>query len=50
MHGERKLNPALVALAAAGFAFAVVAPLWAFYNVTVQPQPKVEASQTVSTH
>ena len=39
MQGERKLNPGLAVLAAAGFAFAVVAPVWAFFNVTVPFPP-----------
>jgi hypothetical protein len=49
MHGERKLNPAPVALAAAAFAFAVVAPVWAFFNVTVPFPPMLADDHGVTT-
>ncbi len=49
MDGERKLNPGIVILAAAGFVVAVVAPAWAFFHVTVPFPPMLADDQGVTT-
>ena len=49
MLGERNVNPGFVILAAAGFAVAVVAPAWAFFNVTVPFPPMLADDHGVTT-
>jgi hypothetical protein len=49
MDGEQKLNPRIVVLAAAGFMVAVVAPAWAFFNVTVPFPPMLGDDHGVTT-
>ena len=49
MDEQKKLNPGIVMLAAAGFVAAVIGPAWAFFNVTVPFPPMLADDQGVTT-
>ncbi|MEX2015861.1 MAG: Ig-like domain-containing protein [Candidatus Hydrogenedentales bacterium] len=49
MIGEPKVKPGFVIVAAVGFTVAVVAPVWAFFNVTVPFPPMLADDQGVTT-
>jgi hypothetical protein len=49
MVGERKMSPRFVILAAVGLAIAVIAPIWAFFNVTVPFPPMLADDHGVTT-
>ncbi|MEX2139233.1 MAG: Ig-like domain-containing protein [Pirellulales bacterium] len=49
MSGERQVKPGVVAIAALAFAAAVVAPVWAFFNVKVAFPPMLGDDQGVTT-